>query len=175
MLPFLSGALYIIQKYYLATTRPLHLLELSSRALLCSTIIEKLDGPLLSSKIATTYRMQHLSRINRLIEDTQRPVYLFFCDKRWLSLVLDLMVAGIAGLVVVTAVSMRDSIDAGFVSVALVNIMSLSQSMRSLVLAWTDMGSALGSLFRVKQFEKDLLQGRNGKTEDDKTEPGGWC
>lgn len=175
VVPFLGGTLYVLQKCYLATTRPLRLLELSSRAPLCSQILEMLDGPF--SKVATTrpdgriQRRIRLNQLHRVIEDTQRPIYLFFCAKRWLSLVLDLIVAGIATLVVAIAVSMRGRIDAGFVSVALVNIMGLSQSMRSLVLAWTDMGTALGSLLRIRQFEKDLLQGCNTTAQNEKNMP----
>ncbi|KAK1989848.1 hypothetical protein LX36DRAFT_717217 [Colletotrichum falcatum] len=144
--------LYVIQHFYLATSRQLRLLELSSRASLVSHILATLGG------LAEIRNLGYDTRpeAQAAIEDTQRPVYLFMSLKRWLSLVLDLCVAAITTVVVTTAVVMRDSANTGFVAVALINLMGLGSSMRAFVLAWADMGTAMGSLARVKHAREVL-------------------
>ncbi|WYZ44547.1 hypothetical protein EsH8_VII_000983 [Colletotrichum jinshuiense] len=145
-------ALYVIQHFYMSTSRQLRLLELSSRASLVSHILATLGG------LTTIRNLGHNTRpeAQTVIDDTQRPVYLFFSLKRWLSLVLDLCVAAIVTVVVTTAIHMRDSANTGFVAVALINLMGLGSSMRAFILAWADLGTAVGSLARIKHAREVL-------------------
>ncbi|KAK2051391.1 hypothetical protein LY76DRAFT_675418, partial [Colletotrichum caudatum] len=145
-------ALYVIQYFYLCTSRQLRLLELSSRASLISHILATLGGVAQIRNLGYNTRPE----AQAVIEDTQRPAYLFLCLKRWLSLVLGLCVAAITTVVVTTAVYMRDRANTGFVAVALINLMGLGSSMQAFVLAWVDLGNAMGSLARIKHGREVL-------------------
>lgn len=140
--------LFVIQRFYLRTARQLRLIELSSRAPLCSCLLETAEGAVTIRAFAR--QENSMEDALEYISDSQRPFYLAFCAKRWLSLVLDLSIAILAVCMVAIAVS--TDVDSGYVGVALVNLMSLSQSLRNLVLAWTDLGTAMGSVARIKAF-----------------------
>ncbi len=43
-----------------------------------------------------------------LLDHSQRPFYLLYCLQRWLTLVLELLVAGIAVVVIVLATQLRN-------------------------------------------------------------------
>lgn len=64
--------------------------------------------------------------------------------------------AAITTVVVTTAVHMRDRANTGFVAIALINLMGLGSSMQAFVLAWVDLGTAMGSLARIKHAREVL-------------------
>lgn len=54
------------------------------------------------------------------------------------------------------AVTVRGStVSAGFTGIALVNMMSLSQSLASLIISWTSLETSLGAVSRVKSFSEN--------------------
>lgn len=46
------------------------------------------------------WRTQFLPENHKLLDDSQKPYYLLFCIQRWLAVVMDLFVAGIATVLV---------------------------------------------------------------------------
>lgn len=99
---------------------------------------------------------KELIKLNEAHLDTsQKPFYLLYCVQRWLTLVLDLVVAGLATVVIVVAVKLRDVHTAGFAGVALFNLSSLAQTMTTTVTTWTLMEVAMGAVARIKAFEKN--------------------
>ncbi len=68
----------------------------------------------------------------RLIENSQKPFYLLLTIQKWLNLVLDLLVAGMAVLLVVLSICLKN-VSAGFSGVALINIIALSSSISSVI------------------------------------------
>ena len=75
---------------------------------------------------------QHRAQLGR----SQRPFYLLFAVQRWLTLVLDLVVAGVAVLLAALAVALCGKLSAGYVGVALLNVILFSQSIKVLVSFW---------------------------------------
>lgn len=78
-------------------------------------------------------------------------------------------------LLCVLVVSLRGTIDAGFVGVALLNVVLFSQSVKLLLTYWTNLETHIGSIARVKAFtqearseEEDLGGGER------KIPPGSW-
>lgn len=91
-----------------------------------------------------------------LLDDCQKPFYLLLCIQRWLGLVLGLVVAGMATVLTGIAVAIRGTnVSAGFIGIALVNMMSLSQTLASLIMFWTSLETSLGAVSRVKTFSED--------------------
>jgi ATP-binding cassette, subfamily C (CFTR/MRP), member 1 len=72
--------------------------------------------------------------------------------QRWLNLVLDLLVAGMATLIIALATQLKDS-SAGALGISLLNILTFSQDLTSLIRTWTDLETSLGAIARVKDFE----------------------
>ena len=57
---------------------------------------------------------------------SQRSFYLLYYIRRWLAPAVDLLVAGLAVILVTLVVRFRHSADAGFVGVVLINITSFN-------------------------------------------------
>lgn len=82
---------------------------------------------------------------------------MLFCIQRWLSIVLDAMVAVLAVLLMVLIVELRESVGAEYASLALLNIMSFSSSLAWIVRQWTSLGTSTGAVSRVTYFTSTTL------------------
>jgi ABC-type multidrug transport system fused ATPase/permease subunit len=70
---------------------------------------------------------------------------------------LDLVVAGIAVLLIVLVVVLRGtSLGAGSVGVALLNVIQFSQSIKLMVTFWTNLETHIGSVVRVREFTQNV-------------------
>ncbi|KAG6365767.1 hypothetical protein INS49_007378 [Diaporthe citri] len=144
ILPVVVAALYFIQNFYLRTSRQLRLLELEANAPVFTHFIESLSG-LITHPLLFLDRHVHI--------------------QRWLVLVLDLVVAGLAVIIVGMAVGLRSRINPGFLGLALVNMMSLSHALTNLVQYWTNLETSLGAIARIKDFaENTPIEGIPGKS-----------
>ncbi|KAG2160621.1 hypothetical protein JADG_000360 [Aureobasidium aubasidani] len=150
----LIGLLWAIQKIYLRTSKQLRHLELEAKAPLYRQFTETLAG--LSTTRAFGWEEKSIATNNDLIDQAQRPYYLLLMVQRWLSLVLDLMTAGITILVVGLAIALRESDSTGSVGVALLNIMSFATYTRLVVVLWSSTETALGAVSRIMTFEDSM-------------------
>ncbi|KAK0130214.1 hypothetical protein ONS96_014922 [Cadophora gregata f. sp. sojae] len=164
VLPLIVGVLYLIQRFYLRTSRQLRLLEIETKAPIFSHFMETLSGLVTIRAFGWTeaYRNKNL----RLLDASQKPYYLLLCIQRWLTLVLDLIVAGVAILLVILAVFLRHKISPGLLGIALVQVTSLGQTLAALIMQWTTLETSLGAVARIKSFSEDtpseLLEGEDG-------------
>lgn len=152
--PLVIGALYLIQKVYLRTSRQLRLLDIEAKAPLFSNFADCLGGLVTLRAFGWQKPMQERNR--RLLDHSQRPFYLLFAAQRWLTLTLDLMVAGIATILIVLVVTLRGKIGAGYVGIALLNIIMFSQTIKLLVTFWTNLETHIGSILRIKKFSENV-------------------
>ena len=126
--PVLIVAVFLVQHFYLRTSRQLRLLDLESRSPLYSHYLDTVNG--LSTIQAFGWERKFLQKNSRLLNISQKPYYLLFCIQRWLALVLDLIVAAEAILVVSLAITLKDSTSVGLLGVSLNNILCKSLSLR---------------------------------------------
>lgn len=70
--------------------------------------------------------------------------------QRWLNLVLDMVAAGVAILVVGQAIRLQTR--STLVGLALVNVISLNETLQLLILQWAVMEISLGSITRLEEF-----------------------
>ena len=150
MLPVVLLVLYIIQKIYLQTSRQVRLLDLEAKAPLYSQFAESLAG--LPTIRAFGWAEEFQERNMNLLDDSQRPYYMLFCIQRWLHLVMDLVVAGLAVVLMVMIVELRSSLSAGFVGLALLNVMNFNVSLAEVIKQWTMMETSIGAISRLKDF-----------------------
>lgn len=123
--------------------------------LLSSQFVETIDG--LATIRAFQWQKGLIERSIALLDISQGPFYLLFCVQRWLTLVVNLMTAGLATLVITLAVELRGTMHAGFTGVALFTLISFSDSLSSTITTWTVMETSIGAVARIKLFETETI------------------
>jgi ATP-binding cassette subfamily C (CFTR/MRP) protein 1 len=152
--PVILTALYFIQMFYLRTSRQLRFLDLEAKSPLYSQFMEILNG--LATVRAFGWQNALEEKNRELLDQSQKPFYLLFAVQRWLTLVLDLMVAATAVLLITLVVKLRGTIGPGFVGVALLNVILFSQSIKMLLSFWTNLETHIGSIARIKGFTTSM-------------------
>lgn len=153
--PIVLGILFLIQKFYLRTSRQLRFLDLEAKAPLYSHFTDCLQGLVTLRAFGWQHGME--KKNIELLDLSQRPFYFMFAIQRWLTLSLDLVVAGIAVLLIILIVLLRGTtLGAGSVGVALLNVIQFSQSIKLLVTFWTNLETHIGSILRVKDFTQNV-------------------
>ncbi|XP_044717675.1 ABC transporter domain-containing protein [Hirsutella rhossiliensis] len=167
-IPLCFVALAVIQFYYLRTSRQLRLLDIEAKAPLFSQFLETLNG--IACVRAYGWTHDYMDRNHEALNASQKPFYLLWCIQRWLTLVLDLLNAGIAILLVGVATNVSNGSSA-FLGVALFNVIALSSSLQTLITEWTQVETALGAIRRIKSYvattEDENLPTENGEVPDD--------
>lgn len=156
ILPPTILVVYIVQKIYLRTSRQLRVLELSSRAAVLSSFTETVAGaPTIRAFEWQPLTAQHASRV---LDGSQRPLYLLMCLQRWLNIVLDLLIAAVAVGVVTASVRLRGSTTGGEVGVALSMILVANTTLLKLVTNWADLEMSLGAVARLRNVERETAR-----------------
>ncbi|KAL4811793.1 P-loop containing nucleoside triphosphate hydrolase protein [Aspergillus spinulosporus] len=130
-LPVVLVVFYLIQKFYLRTARQLRLLDIEAKVPLFTRFLEVISGLVTIRAFGREDEFEHRNRVT--FDLSQRPFYLLFCVQRWLNLVLDLVVAGIAVMVVTI----------GF-----------GVSIKALLSNWTQLEVSIGAVARIRAFSE---------------------
>lgn len=154
--PVILVSLYFIQRFYLRTSRQLRLLDLETKSPLYSQFMECLSG--LATVRSFGWRRALEEKNREMLDQSQKPFYLLFAVQRWLTLVLDLIVAAVAVVLMALVVSLRGTISPGFVGVAMLNVILFSQSIKMLLTFWTSLETHIGSIARVKSFTETTIE-----------------
>lgn len=148
-IPLVILALVLVQFYYLRTSRQLRLLDIEAKAPLFSQFLETVNG--VACIRAYGWTEHYMEKNHQALNTSQKPYYLLWCIQRWLTLVLDLLNAGVAVLLVSIATNIPTG-SAGFLGVALFNIVTFSSTLQTLVTQWTQVETALGAINRVRSY-----------------------
>ena len=152
-IPFLAFVFYIIQRFYLRTSRQMRLLDIEYKAPLYSQLMETLSG--LPTMRAFQWQDKFEKRFLRVLDDSQRPSYLLYCIQRWLNLAVDLVIAIMAIILITIAVKLLGKISPGYMGIALLNIMSFSATVKTLITSWVTLEISIGAVARIKSFTDD--------------------
>lgn len=167
-IPFIIVVFYLVQKFYLRTSRQMRFLDIEHKAPLYSQTIETLDG--LASIRAFGFESRIMTAICKSLDDSQRPVYLLACLQQWLLFVSDMTVAVLAVLTITITATLREQIGVGFMGLALSNLVSFSTTVQMLLVTWVQLEISIGAVARVKRFTDSLgLE----KTEESSSGPPG--
>lgn len=150
VVPFVLLAMYFLQKFYLRTSRQIRLMDLEAKGPLYSNFLETVNGLVTIRAFGWTQNME--KRNMAFLDASQRPFYLLYCIQVWLILVIDLLVAGLAVILVALIVKLRHDADAGFVGLALLNIMSFNMTLSAVIIHWTATETSLGAVSRIRSF-----------------------
>jgi ATP-binding cassette subfamily C (CFTR/MRP) protein 1 len=91
------------------------------------------------------------------LDISQGPNYMMHSIQQWLSLVLEMLVAGLAVLVVSLAITFKSSTTGGQIGIALNVILTISGTLVRLLESWTQLETSLGAISRIKSLEETLL------------------
>ncbi|EJP64369.1 Multidrug resistance-associated protein 4 [Beauveria bassiana] len=148
--PALLIFLWQMQRFYLRTSRQIRHMDLEAKSPLYTLFQDVGDG------IMHIRAFQWESDIKwqgyGLLDYSQRPYYHMYAIQRWLALVMDLTVAGIAMLLVGLAVNLPGKTSGGAIGLSLVTLVNLSESMSFLVQDWSNLETSLGAMARVREF-----------------------
>ncbi|OQO09094.1 hypothetical protein B0A48_05985 [Cryoendolithus antarcticus] len=151
MMPLLIGAVYILQKVYLRTSRQMRFMDLEALAPLMTHVQETVAG--VATIRAYGWARNFHTKCKELLDSSQRAFYLMLCIQRWLGLVLDLLTAAVATVVVALAMELRDSASSASIGISLLQILSFNFYLTGLINAWTNLETSLGAVARIKNFE----------------------
>jgi ABC-type multidrug transport system fused ATPase/permease subunit len=143
-------ALYLIQKYYLRTSRQIRFLDLEMKSPLYTQFTETLAG--LSTIRSFGWANAFMQENHRRLDTSQKPFYTMFCIQRWLQVVLDLFVTGMALVLVSVALNVPDHTTKGAIGLAMVNLIGFNQTLTLVIDQWTRLETSLGAIARLKWF-----------------------
>jgi ABC-type multidrug transport system fused ATPase/permease subunit len=146
-------ALYLIQRFYLRTSRQMRLLDLESKSPLYQHFTETIEG--LETIRAFGWQNFYNNGATTKIDVSQKPYYLLLSIQRWLNLVLDCVVGILAVLLVAIALSIPQSSSGGALGVALTSVLMFNTSLKQMITNWTQAETSLGSISRTASFERD--------------------
>ncbi|KAF4636442.1 hypothetical protein G7Y89_g1648 [Cudoniella acicularis] len=155
-LPFCITVVYIVQKIYLRTSRQLRFIDIESRSEVYSSFLETVEG-VTTIRAFNWQKNFETSNIQQL-EKSQKPFYLLLCLQRWLNLVLDLLIAGIAVGIITVAVVLKGTTTAGQIGIALNLILVANTTLLRLVESWTGLEISLGAIARLKSAVNETPQ-----------------
>ena len=148
--PFVAVVLWVLTRIYLRTSRQVRLLDLETKQPLFSHFGETLNGlaTVRAFGWASDFRDQNMV----LLDNSQKPFYLLFCIQRWLSVVLDLVLAALVVVLMILVVVLRHKLNPGFVALALLNIVSFNGILTTLVKSYTQFETSIGAVARIRSF-----------------------
>ena len=152
LIPFVLAAAYCLQKFYLKTSRQVRLLDLEAKSPLYSHFTDTLQG--LATMRAFGWQPGFQQQLEHKLDVSQVPYYLLFCIQRWLTLVSDLIVAGIAVVLVSLATQIQHDSSGGSIGLGLLSILSFSGSLTTLINAYTALETSIAAVQRVKELEE---------------------
>ena len=167
--PLLATVLFILQRFYLRTSRQIRLLGIEAKAPLYTMFLESTTGA--ATIRAFGWQRHYQERAYELIDRSQRPAYYQLCLQTWLEFMLGLVVAALSVTLIAIVTTWQDKFSAGSVGVALVMIVGFNMTLTQLILSWTRLESSIGAVARIKHFvahtdveDSDLSSSRLSRT-----------
>lgn len=154
VVPVLGGVLFVVQRYYLRTSRQLRMLEIEAKAPLYSHFTDAING--IATIRAFGWEMPFGDRLASILNRSQRPFYMLSCVQQWLTLVVDLVAGALAVTLVAIALSLTDNgLGPGALGVALVLTLQFNGLLSQAIQSWTKLETSIGAVARVQQFVKE--------------------
>lgn len=144
---------YLLQSFYLKTSRQLRVLDIEAKAPLISHVSGTIAG--LKTIQSGGWTAQSEANALAILDNSQRPFYLLYCVQVWLGLMLDLLVAIVAVTLVSVTNSLHGSSTAGFLGVALTSIVNFGVNLNELMVSWTYIETALQAILRIRSYARD--------------------
>lgn len=149
-IPILFTMLYFLQKFYLRTSQQLRSIDLEAKAPLLEHFMETLQG--LTTIRALSWTDYLVSDAFHQLDQSQKPFYLLLCIQRWLTLVLNCVVAGLAVVLMTLTATLRGNTDSGLWGVSMVSVVNFGQTLSSFISYWTMLETSLTAISRIQNY-----------------------
>ncbi|KAF4435232.1 multidrug resistance [Fusarium acutatum] len=146
--PAMIFILWLIQRFYLRTSRQLRLLDLEAKSPLYTHFLDTSRG--IATIRALGWTGKNIKQNHRLLDQSQRPMYLLSMVQRWLYLALNVVVAVTATALVGLITQLRSS--SSLSGASLVTLMTLSQSLSDIVRFYAALETSIGAVARLRNF-----------------------
>ena len=146
--PAMVLILWLIQRFYLRTSRQLRLLDLEAKSPLYTHFLDTSRG--IATIRALGWTGENIKHNHRLLDQSQRPMYLLSMVQRWLYLTLNVVVAITATALVGLITQLRSS--SSLSGASLVTLMTLSQSLSDIVRFYAALETSIGAVARLRNF-----------------------
>jgi ATP-binding cassette, subfamily C (CFTR/MRP), member 1 len=146
--PAMVLILWLIQRFYLRTSRQLRLLDLEAKSPLYTHFLDTSRGIATIRALGRTG--ENIKHNHRLLNQSQRPMYLLSMVQRWLYLTLNMVVAVTATALVGLITQLRSS--SSLSGASLVTLMTLSQSLSDIVRFYAALETSIGAVARLRNF-----------------------
>lgn len=157
--PFVAAAIYLIQLYYLRTSRQVRLLDIEAKAPLYTHFLESVKG--IMTIRAFSWQSRFKDQSLALLNESQKPFYMLYCIQQWLTLVLDLLVAAIAVILVATATSITGKYSPASIGVALNMVLTFNQALTQAIKSWILLETSIGAVSRTQSYVQDTPSENN--------------
>ncbi|KAF3352357.1 Protein BCP1 [Verticillium dahliae VDG1] len=151
--PIFAVVLWVIQRFYLRTSRQLRLLDLEAKSPLYTHYLDTIKG--ISTFRAFGWMADHVTHNQQLLNTSQRPSYLLAMIQRWLSLTMEILVAIVA--IIIVSLATQTGGNSGFTGASLVTLMSLSDVITWLIRNYTLLETSIGAVSRIKSFSESVV------------------
>lgn len=149
-MPVLLLGLFVVQYFYLRTSRQLRNLELDTSKLMVRQLTETSSG--IAHVRSFNWEDNLVAEFYEILEKTQKPFYFMNVAQQWLLMVLDMFSAG-AGIVMITlAFNYPSSASANSMGLAFVSLISFSQIVSLFIRYFVNMEVAFGAVARIRAF-----------------------
>ncbi|CAK7267892.1 hypothetical protein SEPCBS57363_002820 [Sporothrix epigloea] len=169
--PFIFGIFFIIQKFYLRTSRQLRLLDLEAKSPLYTHFLDTMKG--LSTYRAFGWIEPGVAINDRLVDRSQRPAFLLAMVQRWLAFTIQLVVTVLSTAVVALSTQLRHK--TSLTGASLVLLMNFGSSLGAIMYSYTMLETSLGAVNRLKTFrEKVRGESHNDNAAETVLPPPSW-
>lgn len=146
--PITLIVLWLLARFYLRTSRQLRVLDLELKAPIYTSLTETQEG--LATIRAFGWQSSFRKHCQSRIDDSKKAIYMMFMVQRWLNFVLDLIVGGLATVLMAFATQLRTSTDAAALGVGLSSVIGFSVLVSQFLVTYTELENSLGAISRIK-------------------------
>ncbi|KAJ6781856.1 hypothetical protein PWT90_08917 [Aphanocladium album] len=156
IIPFFFGVVFLVQHFYLRTSRQVRLVELDSSKSLLRHLTESGTG--IEYIRAFKWQEKFTAQLHHVLDQTQKPYYYLQAIQQWLTAVMDFITAGSAVVVVSLALNYKNASSASAVGLSLLTLVSFSDFTGATVRWFVVMENMFGAVARIRDFAKSTPQ-----------------
>lgn len=170
VIPITLFVVWILSRFYLLTSHQLRLLEIELKAPIYTSLAETKEG--LATIRALGWQSAYKTDFQARIDESKRATYLLFMIQRWLNFVLDLIIAGLATILMTLATQLRSSTNAAMLGVGLSSLIGFSMNVSQFIVCYTELENSLGAISRTKDCVDNIEA--EDSLSDYKEPPSDW-
>ncbi|KAM3534221.1 hypothetical protein MY4038_002461 [Beauveria bassiana] len=152
IIPLFLFILFVLQHFYLRTSRQLRILELDSTKTLVSHSTESSTG--IEHIRAFQMEEDFVRHLYRILDESQKPLYFLFAIQQWLISVMDFVTATAAVCIVSLALNFKKTTSASAMGLALLGLISFSDFTSQTVRFFVEMENTFGAVARIRDFAR---------------------